>query len=188
MWVWCFLWTAISSMLVSIYILNMLLCLWYSWDDYECALRDIGYWKYSLGKQRKKKKDPKWHNAPQQHDLHNHISFTVINCFSQLHFNPQHISTNKLQIYTIETPPKNNEYTQKVNTNHKWHQRHIRTLMSVGRAGRLVAAMCIKVCCIHRSQTCLIRHQPQKCSASIHTAWRLKIEGRMAKTYKDVTK
>jgi len=60
--------------------------------------------------------------------------------------------------------------------------------MSVGRAGRLVAAMCIKLCCIHRSQTFLFRHQPQKCSAAIRATWRLKIKGRMAKTYKDIAK
>lgn len=35
-------------------------------------------------------------------------------------------------------------------------------LMWLVRAGCLVAAVCIAVCCIHRSQTCLFWHQPQE--------------------------
>lgn len=66
-------------------------------------------------------------------------------------------------------------------------------MMQAVRVGNLVAAVCITVCCIHRSQTCLFKDRPQEilciylCLLAAFKKNKNK-QRQEAQIYKDVTK
>lgn len=50
-------------------------------------------------------------------------------------------------------------------------------MMWAGRGGSLVAAVCLTVCCIHRSQTCLFQQRPQDYTSVLTGNFKLKTRG-----------